>query len=1410
MSSFASGRSLRASKAMPSPKNFTDRHGIPHAKAMLPFPGSRSPSRGASKESHRSHGARSDGKTSDDERQPTKEEEREARKTIIRNGSKKSLASSSHSHRSASGHFSDEGKEPESVASVLLRANVRTTTYVMKFCKALGVALEDPFPDSDIVIVARQLCNAAAIGHYEKVRELVTVLGADPNMGDYDKRTALHVAAAAGHGEVVKELLRNPKTKVNAKDRWGVQPLEEAARGGFKPVMEMLSDKGAVIGRARMKRVPLSEFGDDEKETNEVLVNRAHALCTAAFDGNVEKLKWLIGIKNYDVDSKDHDRRTALHVAASEGKLECLEYLLTVQGININPEDQYRCTPLDDAEREGRSLAVRMLRTHGACAGRGPLSRVQVDHFGELLLSESQVAELSEMWENLIAFCGSRDALANLVYDTFSTAVPELKALFQTPRAVMTFSIFTGVNTLISNASNPARLKAAVETLAYRHLHLDVFAQTVETFRDCFVDMLVLELGSKLLPDAAAAMESLLEYAGAAFMFCKIHYQERMDILTDSWKLAKDTTLMAQAETGEIKRTRRKNNTLSMSSKEMQAAGECFEGDANVEPTQTDNAHDIPTSFREMFLFNAAVMGFGQNLWMAEVLDQFDNIMTNFTSVGRVQEECYVLTIRMVKVAAGKVDLAEFRSCMLASLRSLMPKVWTTAHEAAWSWAWGRIEALLLENMGKTQRWEKAFFTMLDQIDEAAGYQLRSDIYDRFFQCAPTGEMYFKQNVTYLHLLITKIIAICANMYREPVVTVDDISGVGLRHVGYGIPTELFTPFIDVMRDVFLDLGVDEISLQGFSWVINLVGMMMTRTITEGSTIVMKAVNINSAKAMRNAIACAGRGERAKWMLLITVGTRDISPFLWAVQSGSIDAARAMLEDLLAIRADRDRYYYEADYIFTRHPQLLQLLLQDAPVLVQPLFDGLIWRSRVTTDGYRRVNYYLKHLLVGEDGKFAPALDWVVKARDPKLIVHPVLVLLGDLLWYRIALWSFLRTKSWFLWNAMIFLGSQSIIKALHHEVASQYSVVLRVVTACLRGYLYFISLSHLLFWQAGNVRDAYRNNAVYRLGRVSIPAFILNFQEACSILLALALAVMMCTEPILWCMNSDEASEEVLTDVCESFSSGVPTVYNTASLVGIITFCMVVLELAVLNNRLSAYFLIIVRMIPELLLFLLAMLCTLLSLSSAFSCIQPKDDDFKSIPGGVVAMWEMFLRMVSSQEKYAQLHQDTLILLGVYTYLVLSVVFLANLLIAQMCCSYGAIYAEMDGYARLQRCHIIVTTMNGVSPRRWERFLANLKLDERLEFNEGDVGVAGGVQVQEAAFLHPTTREAITRVGGTTDPRAVWPQESDVDDDRFRKLENTVKKALDMLAQQMQKRQGVASGLSTHSGGSGHSGGSR
>ena len=85
----------------------------------------------------------------------------------------------------------------------------------------------------------------------------------------------------------------------------------------------------------------------------------------------------------------------------------------------------------------------------------------------------------------------------------------------------------------------------------------------------------------------------------------------------------------------------------------------------------------------EMLESKAATMGVCNGLWMYEFSGYFHNVVTDVSISARMQEECDVLCLQIAKVAKGTVNLAEYMLCMRASLRSLLPKGWSTVREVA-------------------------------------------------------------------------------------------------------------------------------------------------------------------------------------------------------------------------------------------------------------------------------------------------------------------------------------------------------------------------------------------------------------------------------------------------------------------------------------------------------------------------------------------------------------------------------------------------------------------------------------------------------------------------------------------------------------------------------------------------------
>merc|ERR1719210_1342902 len=140
-------------------------------------------------------------------------------------------------------------------------------------------------------------------------------------------------------------------------------------------------------------------------------------------------------------------------------------------------------------------------------------------------------------------------------------------------------------------------------------------------------------------------------------------------------------------------------------------SGDSGEADSHFKNTS------VPTTYNEMFMFNAAVMGFGDKAWMNEVLISFDAIVRNVSNSGRLQEECDVLSLRISKYK-GSINLPEYKAVMLASLRSLVPKDWNSAHEVAWSWLWENVERMIKSLMGKPAQQEKALGKLWGGLDE--------------------------------------------------------------------------------------------------------------------------------------------------------------------------------------------------------------------------------------------------------------------------------------------------------------------------------------------------------------------------------------------------------------------------------------------------------------------------------------------------------------------------------------------------------------------------------------------------------------------------------------------------------------------------------------------------------------------
>ncbi|KAL9186070.1 hypothetical protein ACHAXT_005308 [Thalassiosira profunda] len=265
-----------------------------------------------------------------------------------------------------------------------------------------------------------QLC---AIGNLQAVQDYVHGNFGNVNFRDYDRRTALHVAASEGHLDVVIYLVHKG-ANVNRSDRWGGSPLDDAHRHRHADVAKYLRSKGGKTGslNTTANLIAAAAAGDIEevmmlcapenvdqkaldlsgsmarglgkKPSGEKTMSERSAMDRSssrsrrglAGKGTEDYWNWAPSPKNaghrkqasmdisepalapnnaIDINKGDYDSRTALHLAAGEGHLDVVKYLCK-RGANVNAEDRWGGKPLDDALQKGNEEVAKVLKKYGA------------------------------------------------------------------------------------------------------------------------------------------------------------------------------------------------------------------------------------------------------------------------------------------------------------------------------------------------------------------------------------------------------------------------------------------------------------------------------------------------------------------------------------------------------------------------------------------------------------------------------------------------------------------------------------------------------------------------------------------------------------------------------------------------------------------------------------------------------------------------------------------------------------------------------------------------------------------------------------------------------------------------------------------------------------------------------------
>merc|ERR1712038_1126454 len=133
----------------------------------------------------------------------------------------------------------------------------------------------------------------------------------------------------------------------------------------------------------------------------------------------------------------------------------------------------------------------------------------------------------------------------------------------------------------------------------------------------------------------------------------------------------------------------------------------------------------------------------------------------------------------------------------------------------------------------------------------------------------------------------------------------------------------------------------------------------------------------------------------------------------------------------------------------------------------------------------RRVNYYVKHLLVDAEGDFSKTIEWITSTADPKLVCHPVVTMVTDIVWNRIAFRTFLRGKAWLLLTLVVYIVG---FAGLKHLQGGRTEVERIIIFVC-RCFIYVCSIGQWLYFHRSICkRSSYQNNL--RIFHIPVPSY--------------------------------------------------------------------------------------------------------------------------------------------------------------------------------------------------------------------------------------------------------------------------------------------------------------------------------
>lgn len=573
---------------------------------------------------------------------------------------------------------------------------------------------------------------------------------------------------------------------------------------------------------------------------------------------------------------------------------------------------------------------------------------------------------------------------------------------------------------------------------------------------------------------------------------------------------------------------------------------------------------------------------------------------------------------------------------------------------------------------------------------------------------------------------------------------------LAVKHINFGVDTTK----IPLFGKVFIE-ALSEVCNEGQYWCDDYSRVWsalyanasrgLSDVIAAGSHPIVRALIQGGDEEMRQALAESPRNIRVDNACQITLGGQFKSPLYWCIDTGKMGSAVVLLHDILAIRVDRERYYYGRKKLWETHPDLIPRLVTQAPHLLPVLLDGLVWCSEQATSGVRRVIFYLEELWgdpsyesSGAHTYTTPLACLLLNADEEistKLFQHPVLSFLVETKWNMYASRRFKYKSLVYSFQLLFFIVGYILSPSiLDHPAALTCRVIAWLLALLTTGF----DLWHFhQQWIRGE-----------RTGSLMLPYICFNpFRSLRFVGAVLVIAV---------------ASMELSDGIVVADKSSKTPIVITLSTITELLFWVLTAEVLMGSKKLLHTYVAIKMQLSLIGRYLVMMIFLILSTGTLLATNvpltdSPNDDStyddephynyylaFRiSLAYTTKASW-----IPDSDESTKQFLRGSMLLLCVVFGLILT-----RMLTAMIIVNWVDQLPLVIGLANKSVAEFVLETDSFIGPQRVSEYTQEMNFDVPLAFDiESDLGPAGGIAKNLADFEPPNSTAALVQLLGGGD----------------------------------------------------------